>query len=360
MRRAPRHFDRGGVIITSGIADVLGGTWAWVWTEPPSDLGAFTGAIVRAANGEGHTSPAGFDFRTSYQSWANSTTQPLIAWTFLYASSDGVKAAQQLAAVDAVAYVIDWEDDKGAAASGYELSRCVAELRRQRPGRPVGFSSYPTRAQCEDHGVDYMSGVAVCDFVSPQMYYDYQAADYPQIIADARGRYVQLAVAPADRAGWVVDARTHLHDGSGVSFWRLGVLTPKHRLLIAQLTEEFDMDEATVQHAVRVVLGLHENMDPIPGHTRNDTWAHDLMVAQAAQGVVLTSLNKAVGDLALALTTLAQKIDALGGGAAGATADQIVTLAGQRMATPLPVVTMAPPPATATAPPPIVVGPGEA
>lgn len=339
---------------------MLGGTWAWVWTEPPSDLSAFTGAIVRAANGDGHLSDAGFDFRSSYQSWRKATTQPLIAWTFLYGSSDGTMAGQQLAAVDAPAYVIDWEDYQGAVASGYELRKCVTRLRQLRPGRPIGFSSYPTRAQCIQHGIAWDAGIEACDFVSPQMYYDYQAAQYERIIADARGRYVQLAVSPANRDLFAADARRHLSDGSGVSFWRLGVLTPKHRLLIAQLTEEFDMDEATVQHAVRVVLGLHENMDPIPGHTRNDTWAHDMMVSQAAQGVVLTSLNKAVGDLALACTALAQKIDALGGGAAGATADQIVTLAGQRMATPSPVVTMAPPPATATAPPPIVVGPGEA
>lgn len=329
---------------------MLGGTWAWVWTEPPSELGAFTGAIVRAANGDGHLSDAGFDFRSSYQSWRKSTTQPLIAWTFLYPTSDGALAAAQLAAVDAPAYVIDWEDTADGTASGDQLRECVTALSNARPGRPIGFSSYPTRAQAESHGIDWDVGIEACDFVSPQMYYDYQAAQYSRIIADARGRYVQLAVSPANRDLFAADARRHLSDGSGVSFWRLGVLTPKHRLLIAQLTEEFDMDEATVQHAVRVVLGLHENMDPIPGHQRNDTWAHDIMVAQAAQGVVLTSLNKAVGDLALACTALAQKIDALGGGAAGATADQIVTLAGQRMAA-APAVQLAPSSGTAVAPP---------
>ena len=236
--------------------DILDGTWAWVWKETPEPIHFCRGLIVRAANGNLVTAPEGFNFATNYQRWRASFAGPLIAWTYLYATSDPQAAAHALTRMDAVAYIIDWEDAQGPAPDAERLRRTVSYIRQFRPGRPVGFSSYPTRAQAEAHGVDWDAGLQVCDFVAPQMYYGYQIAAYRQVLADAKGRYVQLDVEPPASASWGQDVAPHLESGQGVSFWRLGILSAEVRAQIKLFQEAIEV--SLTKDDVRAALGLRE------------------------------------------------------------------------------------------------------
>lgn len=285
--------------------DILDGTWTWVWKEPPERVSFCRGLIVRAANGNGITDPQGFDFQLNYIRWRRQFSGPLIAWTYLYDGSDPVEAARVLAAVAAPAYIIDWEDAAGPAPSGDQLQACVKEIRRLRPGDPVGFSSYPTRVQAMEHGVDWDRGLEVCDFVAPQMYYGYQIADYPQVLADAHGRYVQLDVEPPASTAWPIDIGAHLEGGQGVSFWRLGILGAVVRNQIAGFTQEGTLSEQTIIDAVNKhaddLFRLGDHGDTTIGHPNSRKVLADQISAVAEQINVLSN----------ALDMLAEKVDAL-------------------------------------------------
>ncbi len=292
--------------------DVLDGTWAWVWKERPETVRFCRGLIVRAANGEGITDPQGFDFHENYRRWRAAFSGPLMAWTYLYEHSDPVLAARALAQSEALAYIIDWEDAAGPTPSGAHLQLCVDALRKMRPSVPVGFSSYPTRQQAEAHGVDWAAGLAVCDFVSPQMYYGSQIANYAQVLADARGRYVQLDLAPADSPHWVDHASEHLAGGQGISFWRLGMLTAAQRQQISVLQEATEVTQADIVAAVRDALNLSGDLAVPAGQLNNDKLAQILVSQAQDQHNALNALASAVNGNTAALLEVKAKLDTLG------------------------------------------------
>jgi hypothetical protein len=305
--------------------DVLDGTWAWVWQERPETVRFCRGLIVRAANGEGTQNPQGFDFRENYRQWRAAFSGPLIAWTYLYANSDPVLAARALAQSEALAYIIDWEDAAGPAASGRNFQQCVDALRKMRPSVPVGFSSYPTRQQAEAHGVDWDAGLAVVDFVSPQMYYGYQIANYGQVIADAKGRYVQLDLEPAASDQWASAAQTHLQRGFGVACWRLGTLTAGQRQQLSVLQEATEMTQADIVAAVRDALNLHGDLAIPGGQVNNDRLAIILVEHLQGQENSLRDLTSAVADLGTAVAAANITLDRLAGGPGPAPAGNQVT-----------------------------------
>lgn len=305
---------------------VLDGTWTWVWKEPPVTVDFTTGLIVRAANGASTRDPVGFSYQDNYLAWRRRFTGPIIAWTFLYAGSDPSGAAVALGAVDAVAYLIDYEDWQGQTATGRALSECVDKLRALRPGRPIGFSSYPTRAQAAQFGVDWPAAIAACDFVAPQMYYGYQAARYTDILRDAGPRYTQLDLEPGVNPDWERSARFHLDSGRGVSFWRLGILDPATRNRIAAITEDHTMTTDDVKAAVRDVLNLAGDLAVPQGQTSNDKVAQILVGAAQGGHNDLAALLGAVAGLTRAVDTLTTKLDEHIG--AGAPAPVPVQLSG--------------------------------
>ncbi len=285
--------------------DVLDGTWAWVWKEPPERVNFCRGLIVRAANGNSLRDPQGFDFLTNYERWQEAFSGPLIAWTYLYDTSEPVFAARMLANAQAVGYIVDWEDAAGPAPSGDQLLEFVAELRRLKPDVPIGFSSYPTRAQALAHGVDWDLGIQVCDFVAPQAYYDYQVHDYATIVADAKGCYVQLDLEPQASTAWGIDAGEHLAAGKGVSFWRLGILGADTRNRIAGYTGEVILSEQTIIDAVNkhadTLFRYGDHGDETIGHGNSRAVLAELIGAVSTQIAVL-------GD---AVAALAAKVDVL-------------------------------------------------
>lgn len=297
--------------------DALDGTWTWVWKEPPETLDFCHGLIVRAANGNGHTAPEGFNFAANYDAWASRFAGPLIAWTYLYQGSDPALAAEALAASPAVGYIIDWEDAAGPAPSGARFAKMVAELRARRPAVPIGFSSYPTRAQAVAHGVDWDAGIDVCDFVAPQAYYDSQLHDYPQILADAKGRYVQLDLEPRVSTAWGIDAGMHLETGQGVSFWRLGILDAVTRNRIAAFPQGDDVTQAEVEAAVRRVLRINDTLDVPPGQASNDKLFSALLGQAQQQHNAMNSMASAINGLTATLMELVAKVDQLTPGGPG-------------------------------------------
>ena len=216
----------------------LPGRWGWVWTEPPQRLDGMEGAFVRSANGTSTKEPVamgGFDFLANWHAWQKSTTKPLVAWNYLYPSSDPLAAAEAQALADAKAYVIDIEE---AGHPAGQVRNYCRRLRELRPNRAIGFSSYPTRAQAVSHGVPWDELIDCCDFGAPQVYYGYQEAAYSQVLADHKGMAVHLDLSPEDvgDASWVRLAQRHLDTGAGVSFWRLGILSGAERYAIEKLT----------------------------------------------------------------------------------------------------------------------------
>jgi hypothetical protein len=289
----------------------LDGTWTWVWQERPETVRFCRGLIVRAANGTTTLNPQGFDFHENYARWRAAFSGPLIAWTYLYEHNDPVLAARALAQSEALAYIIDWEDAAGPAPSGRNFQQCVDALRKMRPNVPVGFSSYPTRQQAEAHGVDWDAGLAVVDFVSPQMYYGYQIADYDQVIADAKGRYVQLDLEPAASDQWASAAQTHLRRGSGVAFWRLGTLTAGQRQQISVLQEATEVTQADIVAALRGVLNLSGDLAVPDGQVNNDKLARILVGQAQDQHNALNALASAVNGNTAALLEIKAKLDTL-------------------------------------------------
>ncbi len=285
--------------------DVLNGTWTWVWKEPPERVNFCRGLIVRAANGNSLKDPQGFDFLTNYQRWQVAFSGPLIAWTYLYDSSEPLLAAEALAQAQAVAYIVDWEDAAGRAPSGDQLAAFVAELRRLKPDVPIGFSSYPTRAQAIAHGVDWDTGLEVCDFIAPQAYYDYQVHDYAEIITDAKGRYVQLDLEPQASTAWGIDADEHLAAGKGVSFWRLGILGADTRNRIAGYTQEGILSEQTIIDAVNkhadTLFRYGDHGDETIGHANS----------RARLAALIEVVGQQVSSLADTVAALGVKVDAL-------------------------------------------------
>ncbi|HEY5989329.1 MAG TPA: hypothetical protein VIV12_23550 [Streptosporangiaceae bacterium] len=295
--------------------DILDGTWTWVWQEPPEQIRFCRGLIVRAANGDSTRNPQGFDFLANYERWQAAFSGPLIAWTYLYQGSTPELAARLLALSDAVAYIIDWEDAAGPAPSGAQLFACVEEIRRLKPGVPIGFSSYPTRAQAMAHGVDWDLGIQVCDFVAPQMYYGYQIADYLEVLDDAKGRYVQLDLSPAASNAWSLDIGKHLEGGRGVSFWRLGILGAVVRNQIAGFTQEGVLSEQTIIEAVNKhaddLFRYGDHGDTTVGHGNSRV---ELRADIRALGGTVDVVNNKLVALAAAIDALAAKVGPAPGG----------------------------------------------
>jgi hypothetical protein len=205
----------------------LAGAWVWVWNTSPDDVAMANadGAIVRAANGGG-TVGDGFDFKANYAKWASKyDAERCAAWTFIYATTDGKRAADVLvaAAPDAPAYIVDVEDYQGNTASAEICIAFGARMKQLRPDVALGFSSYPTRAQAMAQQVPWDTLVARCDFGAPQVYYDYQGSrlEAGTVYADHDGKPVQVAFSPTTWSDWEPAARQARARDGGVSIWAL-------------------------------------------------------------------------------------------------------------------------------------------
>jgi len=287
------------------------GRMAWVWQESPAVSSAFDGYYVRAANGNSNSNSTGFNFLDNYHAWERATSDPLVAWTFVYDSTDPVKGATALARADAPAYCLDVEDYGGATVDGTRVKALVGEFRKLRPGRPIGFSTYATRAQAISHGVPWDTLKAVCDFSSPQVYFGYQAAVLDTVFAEHGSLPCLVSVSPNDYTGWAALSRTCGTRSGSVVFWRLGVLTASQRTTIAGMqfsqSEEdlsivdaetkayLDAKFAAVQQGLLVVIRGDATTDPPQPDTHPN------------------NIERTRQDLAAGLSDISTRIDTLAG-----------------------------------------------
>ncbi len=222
--------------------DVPAGQIAWVWTEPPSDLTGFDGALVKVADGGSNTSGNGFPYLPNWAAWHRRHPRvPLGAWSFVYPTTDPARGARALASAGGAAYYcLDVEDYQGATVGWRTIDALVAALRQLDPGKPIGFSTYATRAQAMDHQVPWDTCLRVCDFSSPQVYYGYQLDQLAQAVRDAKGKPVLTSLSPADSpARWDDAARAELDRAGTVVYWRLDTLSAPVRQAITNLQEDF-------------------------------------------------------------------------------------------------------------------------
>lgn len=181
----------------------------YVWETPPKDTYGLE-PVVRAANGDGTTSPAAFDFAANYQRWVRHVGHALPAWSWIYPTTDGRRAARVLlaAAPHAPFYLLDVEED---GVSHNQLRSCAAALHRH---APVGITTWGQVGQAQQRHVPL--GAYEWDIASPQEYYPYQIAD-PGHWAEY-GRQVAPSVSPNDTPQWL--EATH---AGPVVVWRDGL-----------------------------------------------------------------------------------------------------------------------------------------
>ena len=196
------------------------GTVAWVFRAPPGPADpSIAFYVVKAADGGGHLGgKENFDYWANYKAWSDAKGAAVCAaFTFLYPTTDGAAAAQQLhqGAPHAPAYVLDVETEVAAKV----VTDCVTALRSLAPGVPIGFSSYPTRAQTLEHGSPWDTMIEVCDFGMPQVYFEYQGKRMDTVRADHKGKPLIASFSPGDwPACWDLAREAASVDGA-VGLW---------------------------------------------------------------------------------------------------------------------------------------------
>jgi hypothetical protein len=201
------------------------GKWLWVWesARPAAWPTGYDGALVKAFDGKSRVSPSGYVWLNNWRDWRDSTPgRPTGAWGVAY-PQDGTTLAESLAPyLNGPAFIVlDIEDFNGLTWTDQQLRDVVAGFRAHFPGVPLGYSSYPTRAQCTAHGIDQALLDQLCDFAMPQVYFDYQAAELAQVWADHK--HPCVAVSPADYQGWQGLAVDAVRKSGSVAFWRMDV-----------------------------------------------------------------------------------------------------------------------------------------
>jgi len=222
----------------------LPGIWIWVFmTLPtPTQLAPYAGAVVKATNGNGTTGD-GFDFAGNY-AHAVQLFGPsrCAAWTFLYpATTHGATAAQTLAnaAPHAPAYIADIEDYRyqpGKSLPKAEIDAFFSKMHELRPGVPVGFTTYPTKAQAEQQLVNWTACIDACDFGGPQIYWPKQLEKWQTVVHDHTAKPFHAVFSPDDSGEAVVPvAQNALAKHGSVGIWAHPFIHPNSQHVVDQV-----------------------------------------------------------------------------------------------------------------------------
>jgi hypothetical protein len=201
------------------------GVTLFVWQEQPYDAWSqgWESVCVKAADGRAPAVAGVFDWAENAKAWHQMAAGHQIG-VFVYCyPDDGDQVGQVLAEHTPWAdyVVLDVEDAPGGRWTDDDTRAIVAGVRAHLPGTPVGYCTYPTRAQALDHGVAFDALKGACDFSVPQVYYPYQRGELPQVYADNVDPV--LAVAPEDDTGWLATATESVHRAGAVFVWRAGM-----------------------------------------------------------------------------------------------------------------------------------------
>jgi hypothetical protein len=195
----------------------------WQETPPAQWPDGYTGACVKATDGKALNSRTGFSLAANYAHWRDLYGDRRIGvWSVAY-PQDGVTLGADIAHVapHTPYVVLDVEDFSGVRWNVKALRAVVAGVRSHLPRAKVGYSTYPTRAQAQAHGVNQHLLDSLCDFAAPQVYYPYQR-DRIHVI-DNDHRHASWIVAPADDEHWDGSAKASLARTGRVFYWRCGV-----------------------------------------------------------------------------------------------------------------------------------------
>jgi hypothetical protein len=283
---------------------MLRGIASFVWQDDPGqDADAVTTWLVKAANGNG-TVGNGHDFAKSYAAWAKHVgPEHTHAWTWLYHTTDGRRAADMLvgSAPHAAGYGIDVEGDDPGVAVSLDLEQLAPvvrafyrRIRELRPGVDVWFTSYPDRWQATSHGAPWQELIAGADYGIPQIYFSSQGARWDGIVADHGGKPVIAAFSPGDWAqGWTTLATTALRRFGGVAIWRYPD-TRAHAQQLSTLahltpTTEDDVTPQEIQDAVLAALNTDQGQQLLAK-------ANQRVAPQQLQQAVLAALQTDEGQ----------------------------------------------------------------
>ena len=197
--------------------------WVWEDTVPTDWPAGYDTVMVKAFDGKATRNSAGFSWEDNFLAWSQwFGMEKVAAWGVAYKQDgDLLGADMALPLARAPWVVLDIEDWGGQAWTDAELTAVVHGFTSRLPGKGVGYSSYPTRAQCAAHGINQALLDELCDFSMPQVYYDYQAAQLATVWADHRHPHV--TVSPANYGHWDTLALDVERKTGVVAFWRMGV-----------------------------------------------------------------------------------------------------------------------------------------
>lgn len=196
-----------------------------VWQDaPPASLPAgYTGACVKVCDGMSTQDSGGFSWAGNYATWRERFGDGKVgAWAVAY-PQDGARFGDMIAAhAPHTQYVVlDIEDFGGVRWNDAAITAVVDSVKRAVPHAWVGYSSYPTRSQCTQHGINQALLEDLCHFSVPQVYYPYQRDAIAEI--DRDNTRAVWAVSPADDPHWDASAKASLARSGQVMYWRQGV-----------------------------------------------------------------------------------------------------------------------------------------
>lgn len=201
------------------------GKQLWVWQEVPGHEfpAGYDGVIVKVADGMSTSNNAGFSWADNLRHWRElGGSRAIHAWAFPYID-DGQRFGHNIAPfmTGVSSLILDVEDPNGMRWTSAALTAVVDGCRAAMPTVSLGYSSYPTRAQCEAHSVDQQLLDRLCDFAMPQVYFPYQTDEWETVKRDHRKPIA--VVSPNDSPAWVAVADDSLTRFGAASLWREGV-----------------------------------------------------------------------------------------------------------------------------------------
>lgn len=201
------------------------GKQLWVWQEVPGHEfpAGYDGVIVKVADGLSTATSAGFDWAQNLQDWVRlAHPRAVHAWAVPYLD-DGQRFGHNIAPFmgGVSSLVLDVEDFNNQRWTDATLTAVVEGCRAAMPRVSLGYSSYPTAKQCEDHSINQPLLDRLTDFAVPQVYFPYQVDAWAEVKLDHR--HPIAAVSPNDDAQWRTVADDSLTRFGAVSVWRCGV-----------------------------------------------------------------------------------------------------------------------------------------
>lgn len=196
----------------------------WVWQDKPpaARLTGYDAVCVKISDGRMTHDKGGFDWAANGRAWVASMGQGHVAaWQVAYPDDGSDLAVVAAGAMPHAPYIIlDAEDWPGVTWNDGAIRAIVGGYRQHLPGVRIGYTTYPTRAQCADHHINQALWDSLCDFAVPQVYFGYQRDELAQVWKDHR--HAHPMISPADDAGWVATAQAAMQHSGGVMYWRMG------------------------------------------------------------------------------------------------------------------------------------------